>query len=148
MLFSRAKNIVYDQLRLSVVNGSCIERVTEYKYLGLWLDEHFSFKFHVNNLMLKLRQKLGFLYRNKTSFPIFCRKWIIQAVFLSVLDYGDIIYRHAAATTMRPLDSVYHSALRFITGDSYGTHHCTLYKKVGWTSLSDRRKYHWCLYIF
>ena len=55
---------------------------------------------------------------------------------------------HATASTLKQLDSVYHSAIRFITGNSYNTHHCALYGKVGWPSLSLRRSYHWHLFIF
>ena len=95
-----------------------------------------------------MRQKIGFLYRNRASFPIISRKRLIEAVFLSVLDYGDIIYRHAAASTLKCLDSVYHSSIRFITGDSYGTHHCILYNKVGWSSLTERRELHWHLFLY
>ena len=40
---------------------------------------------------------------------------------MSVLDYFDIIY---AATTLKPLDAIYHSSLHFVTGDSFYTHHC------------------------
>ena len=77
-----------------------------------------------------------------------CRKQIIEAVFLSVLDYGDVIYRNATASALTSLDSVYHSALRFITGSSYSTHHCVLYEKVGWAPLSVRRQKHWLLFIY
>ena len=73
---------------------------------------------------------------------------MLNQFFLAVLDYGDIIYRHAAATTLKPLDSVYHSALRFITGDHYDTHHCIVYSKVGWSSLADRCNKHWYRFIF
>ena len=66
----------------------------------------------------------------------------------SILDYGDVIYRHAAASTLRPLDCVYHEALRFINGDSYNTHHCILYDKVGCSSLTERRNYLWHLFLF
>ena len=79
---------------------------------------------------------------------MFCRKRVVEAVFLSVLDYGDVVYRHAAASTLKPLDSVYHSAIRFITGDSYDTHHCILYDRVGWSSLAERRKLHWHLFLY
>ena len=77
-----------------------------------------------------------------------CRKKVVEAVFMSVLDYGDVIYRNASITTLLPLDTVYHSALRFITGESYSTHHCTLYDRVGWSSLSERRTKHWHQFIF
>lgn len=32
-----------------------------------------------------------------------CRKKLIETIFLSVIDYGDIIYRHAAATSLTSL---------------------------------------------
>ncbi len=73
---------------------------------------------------------------------------MIEAVFLSVLDYRDVIYRHASASTLKLLDSVYHSALRFATGDSYNTHHCTLYNKVGRPSLAQRRDTHLYFFIY
>ena len=43
------------------------------------------------------------------------RKKIVEAAFLSVLDFGDVVYRHAAASLLKPLGS----ALRFYTGNSY-----------------------------
>lgn len=33
---------------------------------------------------------------------------------------------------------VYHTAMRFIRGDVYDTHHCILYDKVGRSFLKDR----------
>ena len=148
MLFSRAMNIDLDSVIISSVNGSMIERVSEYKYLGIWLDDKLSFKFHIVDLVSKLRQKLGFLYSNKLCFPNSSKKAIIEATFLSVLDYGDIIYRSAAPSLLKQLDTVYHSALRWITGDDYGTHHCTLYVNAGLSSLSERRDKHWHLFLY
>ena len=42
---------------------------------------------------------------------------------------------------------VYHSALIFITGDDYGTHHNVLYDKVTWSSLEAGRNKH-VLFIY
>ena len=106
MLFSRARNIDYDRVHISTISGSCIARVTEFKYLGVLLCEKFTFKVNVDNLASKLWQKIGFLYRNKTSFPLISRRRVIEAVFLSVLDYADVIYRHAAASTLKSLHCV------------------------------------------
>lgn len=41
-----------------------------------------------------------------------------QSTFLPVLDDGDTIIGNAAATTIKSSDTVYHSTLRFITGDA------------------------------
>ena len=74
-----------------------------------------------------------------------CRKRI---VFLPLLDYGDVIDKNATLTSLKALDAVYHSAIWFVTGSSYNTHHCTLYNLIGWPSLSERRSRHWLLYIY
>ena len=60
MLFSRAREMDLNMLRITTSSGYIIDRVTEYKYLGIWLDDKFTFKFHIDNLAGKLRQKIGF----------------------------------------------------------------------------------------
>ncbi len=74
-------------------------------------------------------------------------KRLIKAVFVPVLDHGDVIYKHPSASTLKPLDSVQHLALSFITGDGYHTHHSAVYNKVGWSPLSKRCKKRWYLFI-
>ena len=38
MLFTRSKNINLNSLIISTSDGTNIERVTEYKYLGIWIE--------------------------------------------------------------------------------------------------------------
>ena len=69
MLFSRARDIVdvdtaENDLHVATLNGHSIERVSQYTYLGIWLDQKITFKFHIDTLVRKLRQKIGYLYRN------------------------------------------------------------------------------------
>ena len=138
MIFSRARD--------PILTGHNIERVSENKYLGIWLNQKLTFKFHNNILVSKLRQEIGYLYRNRSTFPMFCWKWIIEAEILSVLDY-DVIYRHASVSTL--LDSVYRSTLRFNTGVCYSTLHCILYENMlGAAPLTVRSDSHWFLFLF
>lgn len=55
---------------------------------------------------------------------------------------------HAPASVLKPLDAVYHSAIRFITGDRFSTHHCILYQKVNWLPLKSRREMHFALFVY
>ena len=60
MLFSK-KGIQNENLpQLCTSNGTAIERVPHYKYLGIWLDEKLSFNTHIDILSKNLRMKLGF----------------------------------------------------------------------------------------
>ena len=51
-----------------------LEVVACYKYLGIRLDDCLSFKLQVNNLLRKLRVKLGFFFRSKSCFSLEARK--------------------------------------------------------------------------
>ncbi len=72
-------------------------------YLGIWLDERLGFNIHIENLLKKLRPKLGFLFRIKKCFPFEAKKRIIQSCFLSVLNYGDVVYMHANLSLLKKL---------------------------------------------
>ena len=79
MIFSKLKYITDISLHIATLTGQSIEKISEYKYLGIWLDQKLTFKFHINTLVSKLRQKSIFLDRNRT-FPVFCSKQIIDTV--------------------------------------------------------------------
>lgn len=108
------------------LDGKCVENVSSYKCLGLWIDEKLTFKVHIEKLVRKL----------------------ISATFLPVLDYGDVIYMHTASTLLHTLDTVYHGALRFITNAKSCTHHCHHYEATGFSSLGLRRWFHWHIFIY
>ena len=74
MLFSKAKKTPEPVLDILTTQGIKLEVVACYKYLGIWLDDCLSFELQVNNLLRKLRVKLGFFFRNKSCFSLEARK--------------------------------------------------------------------------
>jgi hypothetical protein len=95
---------------IATLAGHTIERVKVYKYLGVWVDDMLSFTVHVENLIRKLKLKIGFYYRHKACFSFEARKELVRWTLLAVLDLRDVIYMQASTTTLRALDSVYHAA--------------------------------------
>lgn len=141
LFFSRSRSMITAPSILTV-DDVHIERVTTYKYLGIWIDEKLAFDVHIDYLVKRLKPRLDFLFRQNFFFSFGARKKIIHSTFLPILDYGDIIYMHASIYLLKRLDCIYHAALRFITNACSRTHHCLLYNRVGWTSLHQRRKSH------
>ena len=146
MVFSKA--LTQPDVTLHTSMGTPIEKVSHYKYLGIWLDDKLSYEVHVINLIKKLKPLLGFFFRNKACFPMEARKKLVQSTFLSAMDYGDTLYMHAPATVLKKLDSIYHTAIRFITDARFLTHHCALYQLVGWSSLYCRRQFHFLIFMY
>ena len=111
-----------DRLRWQLV---CADKefVKSYKYLGLWLDSSLSFSTHINNIQIKVKARLAFLFRNKASFTRSAKLTLVKMTILPIVDYGDTIYKMASKTALHKLDLLHHSAIRFATNAPFNTHH-------------------------
>ena len=147
MIFSNGREVPVSPPSILSLQGCEIELMICYKYLRILIDDRLSFKPHVENLVRKLRLKLGFFFHHRSCFSFSARKKLVAANFLPVLDYGDLLYMYAPANYLCSLDTAYHGALRFITGCKALTHHCTLYAQVEWPSLAASCLIHWHIFI-
>uniref|UniRef100_A0A8K9V1J2 Reverse transcriptase domain-containing protein n=1 Tax=Oncorhynchus mykiss TaxID=8022 RepID=A0A8K9V1J2_ONCMY len=148
MLFNRSLPTPARPSSITTLDGSDLEYVDNYKYLGVWLDCKLSFQTHTKHLQSKIKSRIGFLFRNKASFPHAAKHTLIKWTILPILDLGDVIYKIASNSLLSKLDAVYHSAIRFVTKAPYPTHHCDLYNLVGWPSLHIHRQTHWLQVIY
>uniref|UniRef100_A0A8K9V8I3 Reverse transcriptase domain-containing protein n=1 Tax=Oncorhynchus mykiss TaxID=8022 RepID=A0A8K9V8I3_ONCMY len=146
MLFNRQLPAPACPTSITTLDGSDLEYVDIYKYLGVWLDCKLSFQTHIKHLQSKIKSRVGFLFRNKAFFTHAAKLTLVKLTILPILDY--VIYKIASNTLLSKLDAVYHSAIRFVTKAPYTTHHCDLYALVGWPSLHIRRKTHWLQVIY
>ena len=128
------------QNSITTLDGSDLEYVDNYKYLGVWLDCKLSFQTHIKHLQSKIKSRIGFLFHNKASFTHGAKHTLVKLTILPILD--NVIYKIASNTLLSKMDAVYHSALHFVTKAPYKTHHCDLYALVGWPSLHIRRQTH------
>ena len=85
------------------LDGSDLEYVDNYKYLGVWLDCKLSFQTHIRHLQSKIKSRIGFLFRNKASFT----HAAVKLTILPILDFGNVIYKIASNTLLSKLDAVY-----------------------------------------
>jgi hypothetical protein len=130
-----AKENALPTVVITTDEGLELEVFTSYKYLGVRLDGTLSFSQHISKLQAKIKSRLGFLYRNHSSFTPAAKLTLLQMTILHMLDYGDVIYRSSGKGALKRIDVLYHSAIRFATNAPYRTHHCTLYPSVNWSSL-------------
>ena len=125
---------------ITTLDGSDLEYVDIYKYLGVWLDCKLSFQTHIKHLQSKIKSRIVFLFRNKASFTHAAKLTLVKLTILPILDFGRIV-KMASNTLLSKLDAVYHSAIRFVTKAPYTTHHCDLYALVGRNGLETPEIY-------
>jgi hypothetical protein len=132
---------------ITTLDGSNLEYVDNYKYLGVWLDCKLSFQTHIKHLQSKIKSRIGFLFRTKHPSLTLPNTLVILTILLT-LDFGNVIYKIASNILLSKLDAVYHGVICFFTNAPYTTHHCDLYALVGWPSLHIRRQTHWLQVIY
>ena len=148
MLFNRSLPAPARPPSITTLDGSDLEYVYIYKYLGVWLDCKLFFQTHIKHLQSKIKSIVGFLFGNKDSVAHVAKLTLVKLTILPILDFGDVIYKIASNTLLNKLDAVYHSAIRFVTKAPYTTHHCDLYALVSWPSLHICRQTHWLQVIY
>ncbi len=70
------------------INNTIIERVTQFDFLGLTLNENFTWKDHINKISNKISQSLGILNKLKHILPINAKTLIYISLIPSHLTFG------------------------------------------------------------
>ena len=148
MLFNRSLPAPTRLSNITTLDGSDLEYVDNYKYLGVWLDCKLSFQTHIKHLQSKITSRIGFLFHNKASFTHTAKHTLVKLTILPILDFGDVIYKIASNDLLNKLDAVHHSVICFITKAPNTTHHCDLYALFDRPSLHIHRQSHWLQVIY
>ncbi|CDR00409.1 unnamed protein product [Oncorhynchus mykiss] len=93
MLFNRSLPAPARLSNITTLDGSDLEYVDNYKYLGVWLDCKLSFQTHIKHLQSKVKSRIGFRFRNKASFTHAAKHTLVKLTILPILDFGDVIYK-------------------------------------------------------
>ncbi|XP_032421926.1 uncharacterized protein LOC116721974 [Xiphophorus hellerii] len=147
MIFTLDRN-VDDGLVLSSLDGTNIERVEKYKYLGLWIDKGLSFTDHVTTLASVLGERIDSFHKKYSHLYMESKKDLIRKEFLSKFHKGDILYMHASRKVRKQLNNVYNSALKFVQWHGHYANHHKLYHEMGLLCPSLIRKGHLLLFIY
>jgi hypothetical protein len=94
------------------VGSVSILRVSEFKYLGIWLDETLSFETHILKLIAKLNPRIHFLLRLKRLIPPKKFPQVFRAIVMSNLEYGIQIWGGASNILIKKLQNVITNCLK------------------------------------
>ena len=123
-------------------NCNCteIERVTEIKYLGLFLNSNLNWQAHSAYLQTKLRKLNYLLYYLKNSIPMEVRLRVYLAFYLPVLTYSLECWGGAPEYMLQPIRVLQKGAVRAIVGAKRYDHSAPILSKLKTLSLSGLYK--------
>ena len=129
------------------INDNVIEYVSEYKYLGVFVDSKLNFKSHINHLSIKLSKVVGIL-RCLRYLPTSVLKLLYFSMFFSVVNYCILIWGSAPSTTLTPLFLAQKKAIRIASHAEFLAHTDPLFKELNTLKLDDIFEYNLCILFF
>ena len=85
---SRLQNFTDMQL---LVEQDSLENITEFKYLGIVINQHLIWHDHVEMLQSKVSRQLGALKRIKNLLALYARKLYVMTLIVPLFDYASIV---------------------------------------------------------
>ena len=131
MIFHRQQKRVKD-LNITI-NGTIIERVQSFNFLGITILESMSWANHLLFIKKKISKVIGILYSLKYTFPSEVLKTLYKSLVLSYINYGLLLW----GVEVKNLEVIQKRAIRLITGSNYIAHTEPLFIQLGLLKVQD-----------
>ena len=116
------------------------------KFLGVYLDEHLTWKFHVNKIRSKISQAIYALNKVKNILPLSTMKTIYYSLVHSNLTYGILAWGNSASANS--LFKLQKKAIRMLNNKKYNSHTEPLFKLNNILTLKDQYTFEVLTFMF
>ena len=115
------------------INDSPIERVTDFNFLGLQIDQHLNWNAHIQKSSNKISRTLGVMNRLKRYLPTKILRVLYNSLILPHLQYGILSW----GFKLSRLSKLQKRAIRVITCSKFNAHTEPLFKSLNLLKLED-----------
>ena len=96
-----------------------IKVASSVKYLGVYIDEHLTWKEHVKHTISKANTSRAFLQRNIASCPRAVKDACYKIMIHPIIEHAAIIWNPYTRSLINNLEAVQRKAARFVCNDYY-----------------------------
>jgi hypothetical protein len=129
--------------------GKVLDRVYQYKYLGVTLDPTLNFEIHVKSVIKKIAYKLYTFNQMRTYLTTQIALMVYKSLILTEFDYADIIYDACNVTYCNKLQRLQNHGLRIILcRKSHGLATEELHRSLNISTLHNRRQCHLANFMY
>ena len=115
------------------INNQPIDRITNFNFLGLTLDENMTWNCHINKIANKISRTIGILNKLKNILPVHILKIIYTSLIQPHLQYAILCWGH----NPKKLIKIQKQAVRKITLSKYNAHSEPLLKQLAFLKVTD-----------
>ena len=119
-----------------LVNGTVIEYVNNFNFLGITLNNHLNWDSHINKVAYKISRTTGILKKLTHFLPQHILRTMYNSIILPHINYGILAWGYQ---TQR-IFILQKKAIRIITLSKYNAHTAPIYKELKLLKVSDIHK--------
>ena len=134
MLFSNSINSLPGEVSF---NGVQIKKVSSTKFLGLYIDDKLTWKYHIDHLCKLVSRNVGVIHKLKCVFPEEILVILYSSLILPYLNYGILAWGNTFKTQLERLFLVQKRAIRTISNASFRAHTDNLFYEHGFLKVED-----------
>ena len=138
MIFkNKQKSLNNDTLPQIKINNKLIDKVSNIRYLGIYLDEDLSWTTHTNYTATKISKTIGILNRLRNTLPENILKTIYNSLINPYLHYCILSWGPNNESQTDRLFKLQKKAVRLITCSRFYAHTENLFKKLKILKIQD-----------
>ena len=118
------------------------------KFLGIYLDPHLTFNFHINKFATKLASTMHFLKKAKHLLTPKAKLTVYYSLFHSHLQYGILAWCGASQSVLTRLETKQKNAVRLIANLGYNAHTGPTFKRLKILPLSSMIAYAKAIFFY
>lgn len=120
------------------VDNQIIERVKQYKYLGVVIDENLNFNDHLDYIAKKMNKKLGLFNRIKDKLPLETKIIFYESIVAPHIDYCSSVFFIMNQSQIYRLQKIQNRFMRAILRAESRTHIREMLEVLEWKSINQR----------
>ena len=121
---------------------------TSVRNLGVMINDKLTVDSHVNSLCRSLSYQLRLVSRVRKYLNSEDLKTVVQALFMSRLDYGNSLLVRAPGYQIKRLQKLQKSAARMVSGADRRQHITPFLKHLHWLPVDDRIAFKICCLVY
>jgi hypothetical protein len=147
ILFGNKSKACLENLCIKI-EGRAIEKVSNTKFLGVYIDEDLNWKQHTYQISLKISKSIGVLHRIKSILSRDLLKILYYTMIHPYYLYCNIIWGGASQAALSTLICLQKRAVRLISKSEFRAHTGPIFSRLGILKLNDIHKFQVLIYMY
>ena len=114
-----------------MINNMLVERVTNFKFLGIVFDENTTWKYHIETVEKKLYCTARMIYQTRSYLDVKALKMIFDSIVQSYVNYGNSVLVSTRQTKFKRIFIKQKQISRMICFKNKQCHFSPLMRRLG-----------------